>query len=56
VLKFRGAGIVDEEIVNYKGEGSRVVEWVWWRKSMGMEVSENPCWMLGEKSDKTKLG
>jgi hypothetical protein len=24
VIKFRGVGIADEEIVHYKGEGSRV--------------------------------
>ncbi len=45
VVKFRGVGIADEEIVHYKGERrAKAVEWVWWRKSMGVKVSEKPCW------------
>jgi hypothetical protein len=27
----------------------KAVEWVWWRKkSMGVDVSENPCWMRSD--------
>ncbi len=37
VIKFGGMGIADEEVVNNK---ENAVEWVWWRKSMGVEVSE----------------
>ncbi len=40
MVKFRGVGIVDEEIVDYKDEDGGV----WWRKSMSVEVSEKPCW------------
>jgi hypothetical protein len=51
VVKFRGGGIADEEIVHYKGEGSGV----------GVVAEEHGGGgfgepMLGEKSDKTKLG
>ena len=45
VVEFRGVRIADEEIVHYKGEGSGVV---WWRKRMGVEVSENPCWVTSD--------
>ena len=38
VVKFGGVGIADEEILSTTRENA--VEWVWWRKSMGVEVSE----------------
>jgi hypothetical protein len=27
------------------------VEWVWWQKSMGVVVSEKPCWVRGDKAE-----
>ncbi len=52
VAKFRGVGIADEELVHYnKGKGERV--------SAVTEEHGGGCFgvaMLGEESDKTKLG
>jgi hypothetical protein len=42
VVKFRGVGITDEEIVYYKGEGSGVGVVA---EEHGVEVLENPCWV-----------
>ena len=36
MVKFRGVGITDKEVVYDKGEGSGV--------GVGVEVSEKPCW------------
>ncbi len=44
MVKFRGVRIMDKEIVYDKGEGSGVGV-IWWRKSMGVEVSEKPYWV-----------
>ncbi len=51
MVKFRGVGIADEEIVHYKGEGSGVGVVA---KEHGGGGFRKP--MLGEKSDKMKLG
>jgi hypothetical protein len=51
VVEFRGVRIADEEIVYYKGEGSGVGVVA---KKHGAGSFGEP--MLGEKSDKTKLG
>ncbi len=51
MVEFGGVGIANEEIVHYEGEGSgvRVVA-----EEHGGGSFREP--MLGEKSDKTKLG
>ena len=36
VVKFRGVGVAYKKVV----DGVKAVEWVWWRKSIGVEVSE----------------
>ncbi len=51
MVEFRGVRIADEEIVYYKGEGSGVGVVA---KKHGAGSFGEP--MLGEKSDKTKLG
>ena len=37
VVKFRGVGVANENVVYGKGEG---VEWVWWQKSIEVEALE----------------
>ena len=51
MVEFRGVRIADEEIVYCKGEGSGVC--VVAKNQGGGSFGET---MLGEKSDKTKLG
>ncbi len=51
MVKFRGVAIADQKIVHYKGEGGRVSVVTEKHGSGGFGVA-----MLGEESDKTKLG